>query len=144
MRKKLTERHIIKIIREEYKKRLVEVALEADLKETDMYDKRGNQLLSQGLKARHKASGYEYTVDHVEGEGDDAIVYLRHPDQPRFEPKGQPLSETTATINLSGVDIGRIKGGDPSGDEVEQVTSIGAVSNAYIATSSSVGLSKVA
>jgi hypothetical protein len=121
MSKKLTEKNIIRLIREEYKKRLATVLLESELKETDMYDKRGNQLLAQGLKVRHKASGYEYTVDHVDGEGDDAIIYLRHPDQPRFE--SAPISESGTTINLRGVDFGRITGGEPSGSEIEQVTS---------------------
>ena len=121
MGKKITEKQMIKIIREEYKRRLATVLLESELKETDMYDKRGNQLLAQGLKVKHKASGYEYTVDHVEGEGDESIIYLRHPEQPRFEPEA--IAEGGTTINLSGVDFGRIAGGDPDGKEIDQITS---------------------
>ena len=121
MGSKITEKQMIKIIREEYKRRLATVLIESELKETDMYDKRGNQLLSPGLKVRHKASGYEYTVDHIEGEGEDAVIYLRHPEQPRFE--AGSIAEGGTTINLSGVDFGRIAGGDPSGTEIDQVTS---------------------
>ena len=116
----LNEKKIIKLIRDRYKKRLMEVALS----ETDLYDKRGNMLLSQGLKVRHKAAGYEYTVDHVQGEGDEAIIYLRHPETPRFESPEQ-LSESGATINLKGIDFGRITGDNPEGNgmSIDQVTS---------------------
>ena len=40
------------------------------MNETDVKDKRGNVVISPGLKVRHKGSQYEYTVDHVEGEGE--------------------------------------------------------------------------
>ena len=87
------EHKMIQLIREEYNNRILELYRESarDLLETDMFDQIGNQLLSPGLKVRHKKSGYEYTVDHVEGKGEDAVVYLRHPEVPRFKP---PSSET--------------------------------------------------
>ena len=90
---KRNERKIIQLIREEYNSRIRKLYRESarDLLETDMFDDLGNQLLSPGLKVRHKKSGYEYTVDHVEGKGDNAVVYLRHPEVPRFKP---PSSET--------------------------------------------------
>ena len=112
MKKKLTEKRIINAIRKVYRQRLAEVAIAAGLEEADMYDKRGNMILSQGLKVRHKASGYEYTVDHVEGDGDGAVVYLRHPDQPRFEaePSSQTISEAGVSIDLSGVDLQNVAG----------------------------------
>tara|TARA_B100000700_G_scaffold313191_1_gene397861 strand:- start:318 stop:782 length:465 start_codon:yes stop_codon:yes gene_type:complete len=112
MKKKLSERRIINAIRKVYRQRLAEVAIAAGLEEADMYDKRGNMILSKGLKVRHKTSGYEYTVDHVEGEGDGAVVYLRHPDQPRFE-AGQStktISEAGLSIDLSGVDLQNVAG----------------------------------
>jgi len=93
---KHSERKIIQLIREEYNSRILKLYREnvRDIFESDMFDKLGNQLLSPGLKVRHKKSGYEYTVDHVEGKGDQAVVYLRHPEVPRFKP---PQSETQLT-----------------------------------------------
>ncbi len=113
MKRKLTERQLIRIIRSEYRKRLAEVAIHGTLEEVDMYDDRGNMLLTQDLKVRHKTSGYEYTVDHVEGEGDDAVVYLRHPEAPRFVPpdSNQALVEAETTINLKGLDFNNMTGG---------------------------------
>lgn len=112
MKKKLTEKRLIREIRKAYKKRLAEVAIAAGLEEAEMHDKRGNMILSQGLKVRHKASGYEYTIDHVEGDGDGAVVYLRHPDQPRFEAgdSNQTISESGVSVDLSGVDLQRVAG----------------------------------
>jgi len=109
---KLSERKIISMIRKKYKQRLAEVAIRCALDETDMYDTRGNMVLAKDLKVRHKASGYEYTVDHVEGEGDDAIVFLRHPDEPRFLPaeSEEPLQEET-TVNLKGLNFDNMTGG---------------------------------
>ena len=111
---KRNERKMIELIREEYNGRLLKLFREnvKDIFETDMFDKQGNQLLSQGLKVRHKSSGYEYTVDHVEGEGDNAMVFLRHPETPRF--KASP-SETQLTeaddeprISVDQVDLAKV------------------------------------
>ena len=60
------ERKMVQLIKEEYSRRILELFREnvKDIFEADMFDKEGNQLLSQGLKVRHKGSGYEYIVVH--------------------------------------------------------------------------------
>lgn len=79
------------MIREEYTNRLLQLEIAAKIAEAQLMDQRGNVLLSPDLKVKHKASGYEYTVDRIEGEGDNAIIYLRKPDVPRIDP---PLAST--------------------------------------------------
>ena len=101
------ERKMVQLIREEYTGRVLELYRETvrDLFEAEMFDELGNQLLSPGLKVRHKGSGYEYTVDHVEGEGENAVVYLRHPEVPRFKPPQQDTQLTEsdeADIDMDG------------------------------------------
>ena len=112
------EKKMIKLIREEYSKRIVELFREnvRDIFEADMFDAAGNQLLSPGLKVRHKKSGYEYTVDHVEGEGDNAKVFLRHPETPRFKP---PQVDTQLTegddeerVKVDQVDLAKVMGSE--------------------------------
>ena len=112
MKNVLSERRIIRRLRDQYKKRLAEAVIKSALEEVDMYDSRGNMLLAKDLKVRHKSSGYEYTVDHVEGEGDEAIVYLRHPEDPRVIPPDSnlPLQEKTS-VNLKGLNFDNITGG---------------------------------
>lgn len=112
---KRNERKMIELIREEYSNRLLELFREnvKDIFETDMFDKQGNQLLSQGLKVRHKASGYEYTVDHVEGDGENATVFLRHPETPRFKasPSEAQLTEADddeTRISVDQVDLAKV------------------------------------
>ena len=92
---KLTERKIIKIIREEYVNRLLQLEIAAKIAEAQLVDQRGNVLISPDLKVKHKESGYEYTVDRIEGEGDSAIIYLRKPDVPRISPAlaSRPIHE---------------------------------------------------
>ena len=114
---KRNERKIIQLIKEEYSKRLLEVYRQTakDLFEADMFDELGNQLLSPGLKVRHKSSGYEYTVDHVEGEGESAVVFLRHPEVPRFKPPQQETQLTEADedierVNVQKVDLKKVMG----------------------------------
>lgn len=108
------EKKMIRLIREEYNKRILELFREnvKDIFEADMFDAEGNQLLSPGLKVRHKASGYEYTVDHVEGDGDGAVVYLRHPETPRFKPPSgnEQLIEADGTpkVDVDQVDIQKV------------------------------------
>ena len=119
---KRNERKMIQIIKEEYSNRLLRLYRESvrNVFEADMFDVEGNQLLSPGLKVRHKKSGYEYTVDHVEGKGDDAIVFLRHPESPRFKP---PQAETQLTegdedqsrIKVDQVDLKKVMGDDSAG-----------------------------
>ena len=91
----LNESKLISIIREEYTNRLATVGRAINMLETDAFNERGDLLLSKGLKVRHKSSGYEYTVDHVEGQGDSAVIFLRHPEVPRFQPpaSSDPLME---------------------------------------------------
>ena len=115
---KRNERKMVQLIREEYTKRILELFREnvKDIFEADMFDAEGNQLLSPGLKVRHKQSGYEYTVDHVEGDGDNAQVYLRHPETPRFKP---PIADTQLTegdddvrVKVDQVDLSKVMGSD--------------------------------
>jgi hypothetical protein len=55
--------------------------------ETDVRDAEGNVVISPGLKVRHKASQYEYTVDNVIQDPNGEIqVILRLPEEPRFLP----------------------------------------------------------
>ena len=119
----MSETKIITRIREKYKKRLAEAAISGALEEIDIYDKRGNMVLTPDLKVRHKASGYEYTIDHIEGEGDDAVVYLRHPDQPRFmqSDSDQPLLEKTK-VNFKNLDVANISGGEPAPEMPEEIS----------------------
>ena len=124
---KRNERKMIQLIKEVYTERLLSVYRESvrDLFEAEMFDELGNQLLSPGLKVRHKGSGYEYTVDHVEGEGENAVVFLRHPEVPRFKPPQQETQLTEADeadldldgdedeydkINVQKVDLKKIMG----------------------------------
>ena len=114
---KRNERRMIKIIKEEYNNRLLRLYRESvrNVFETDMFDVEGNQLLSPGLKVRHKKSGYEYTVDHCEGEGDNAVVYLRHPEQPRFKPPESEAAlnegdEEETAIKVDQVDLNKVMG----------------------------------
>jgi len=91
----LNEKRLISLIREEYAGRLIAIGRTLRLLEVNVFNDRGDLLLSKGLKVRHKSSGYEYTVNHVEGQGDAAVIFLRHPDVPRFQPpdSGEPLNE---------------------------------------------------
>ena len=77
----LTEKRLIKIMRDTYRARLLEA-----ISESDVIDKRGNIVVQPDLKVRHKDTQLEYTVDHVEGEGEDIKIALRMPDEPRFDP----------------------------------------------------------
>jgi len=113
---KRNERKMVQLIKEEYSRRILELFREnvKDIFEADMFDKEGNQLLSQGLKVRHKGSGYEYTVDHVEGDGENAIVFLRHPEAPRFKPGSSEAQLTEADedeeprISVDQVDLAKV------------------------------------
>ena len=77
---KIDQKRIIELIREEYTNRLLQLEVAAKLAESEVSDPRGNILITKDLKVRHKESGYEYTVDHVDGDGDDMIIYLRKPE----------------------------------------------------------------
>jgi len=79
----LTERQIIRVMRDLYRKRLVEMIQEADLLDDD-----GNVIVARDLKVRHKDSQYEYTVDDVleDPETGEIMIALRLPEDPRFDP----------------------------------------------------------
>ena len=108
----MNEKKVIARIRNAYKKRLTEAVIAGALEEVDMFDKRGNMVLTPDLKVRHKASGYEYTIDHIDGEGEDAVVYLRHPEEPRFSNADveTPLVEKTK-LKMKGLNVANISGG---------------------------------
>ncbi len=56
------------------------------MRETDVKDKRGNVVISKGLKVRHKKSQYEYTVDSVIKEPSGQVtIMLASPEAPRFD-----------------------------------------------------------
>ena len=79
---------LLEVFRNEYDIRLDEVIGEADV-----FDADGNAVISPDLKVRHKDSGYEYTIDKVEGEdGDEVKIYLRSPETPRVEPQPEEKS----------------------------------------------------
>tara|TARA_Y100000310_G_C20512828_1_gene729718 strand:+ start:197 stop:763 length:567 start_codon:yes stop_codon:yes gene_type:complete len=82
----LTEQHIIKLMRDEYRARLSEA-----LQEADVFDDEGNLVVGKDLKVRHKKSQYEYTVDDVleDPQTGEVQISLRLPDEPRFEPPPQ-------------------------------------------------------
>jgi len=78
----LTEKSLIKIIRDTYNRRLHEV-----MSETDLLDKQGKVVIQKGLKVRHIDSQYEYTVDSVmQDEEGKVSVKLRNPDVARITP----------------------------------------------------------
>ena len=95
---KLTEAQVIRLMRNEYHQRLVET-----IGESDMFDDKGNHLLSPGLKVRHKDSKFEYTVDSVEGEKDsgNVKVTLKLPDEPRFDPPEEPSTMISDDLSVS-------------------------------------------
>ena len=111
------ERKMIQLIKEEYNSRILRLFREnvKDIFEAEMFDDEGHQLLSPGLKVRHKGSGYEYTVDHVEGTDDNATVFLRHPEAPRFKPPeaGTALTEADddSRVDVGQVDLQKVMGG---------------------------------
>lgn len=113
---KRNEQKMVQLIKEEYNKRILQLFREnvKDIFEADMFDVEGNQLLSPGLKVRHKKSGYEYTVDHVEGDGENATVFLRHPETPRFKPPqaDMPLTEgeEESHVKVDQVDLSKVMG----------------------------------
>ena len=78
------ENNMRRVLFEVYRNQLLSIILE-----TEVFDSEGRLLLSPGLKARDTQSGYEYTVDRVEGTGDDAIVHLKSPEDARFSPPAQ-------------------------------------------------------
>ena len=105
-------RYILEVLKFEYNRRLTET-----LREAEIFDAQGNIIIKPDLKVRHKKSGYEYTVDRVEGDAPGNVrVVLREPDEPRFDPPpageellGSPsdgvLAEDDVTIQGNGVEV---------------------------------------
>jgi len=83
--KKITERQVVETMRRAYLQRLHEV-----IGETDVKDKRGNIVISPGLKVRHKKSQFEYTVSSVKKDpkSGGVVITLKSPELPRFTPRG--------------------------------------------------------
>lgn len=79
---RLDEATIIDSMRRVYYKRLCEV-----LGETETRDKRGNFVISPGLKVRHKKSQFEYTVTDVQEDPKSGkmVIILQSPEAPRFD-----------------------------------------------------------
>ena len=125
------EKRILNLIREEYNNQLLRLFREsvASIYEGDVTDVEGNVLLSPGLKVRHKSSGYEYTVDHVEGSGESVVIYLRHPEAPRFKPPEATTSITEGEepeeqrVNLDQVDLQKVMGSGGVDDELSRQAS---------------------
>ena len=78
---------LLEVFRNEYSSRLNEIIGEADV-----FDDDGKVIISPDLKVRHKDSGYEYTIDRVEGDEGDVKIYLRSPETPRVEPPPEEKS----------------------------------------------------
>ena len=102
----ISERKLIKMMREQYHKKLIHA-----LNEVEVVDKRGNVIIHHGLKVRHKDSQFEYTVDDVieDPKGDKLQIVLRLPDEPRFDPPAG-----TEDV-ITGGKVGVIKEQDPEG-----------------------------
>lgn len=67
------------------------------IKETDIKDKRGNLVISPGLKVRHKKSQFEYTVDSVvQDKSGKIVILLKKPDVGRFDPISKRSPRTLA------------------------------------------------
>ena len=79
---RLDEAAVIESMRRAYYKRLCEV-----LGETETRDKRGNFIISPGLKVRHKKSQFEYTVTDVQEDPKSGkmVIILQSPEAPRFD-----------------------------------------------------------
>ncbi len=85
----LTEADVIRAFREEHAKRLAELAKDVDVMFKTRDGKQQN-VLSAGLKLRHKKSGLLYTIDSVGSK--DAI--LRTPEGKKFLVDAPELEQT--------------------------------------------------
>ena len=82
MAKGISDSEIIRIMRDLYLQRLTEA-----VNEVEIFDKRGNMIVGDDLKVRHKETQYEYTVDDVieDPTSGEISIVLRLPEEPRFE-----------------------------------------------------------
>ena len=110
--KKADSKFLLEVLKFEYNQRLGNFINEAEI-----FDAQGNIIIKPDLKVRHKGSGYEYTVDRVEGDSPGNIqIVLRDPETPRFDappPSEEVLDEVPAVLaeddppimSVAGVDI---------------------------------------
>ena len=88
-----------------------------------MFDEDGNLILSPDLKVRHKGSGLEYTIDHVEDGEAGVEIHLRSPETPRFEPPAEEreiLGEPPAEDLLGEQDDDLVKAAEVGVDSPEE------------------------
>lgn len=79
--KKADSTFLLEVLKFEYNQRL-----SGFLNEAEIFDAQGNVIIKPDLKVRHKDSGYEYTVDRVEGDTPGNVkIVLRDPESPRFD-----------------------------------------------------------
>jgi len=94
-----TEAYVIKLLREEYDKRLHEA-----LREADVFDDAGNIVIGKDLKVRHKKTQYEYTVDDVyeDPQNGNVMISLRLPNEPRFAspPAGDEIISDQRAVGI--------------------------------------------
>lgn len=105
--KRLDEAAIIDSMRRVYYKRLCEV-----LGETETRDKRGNFVISPGLKVRHKKSQFEYTVTDVQEDPKSGkmVIVLQSPEAPRFDSAhGEKFVGEETPILTSKSDVGHVE-----------------------------------
>lgn len=84
--KKIDDKGIIALMREEYVSHLQGI-----LSEVDVFNSRDKLIIGPDLKVIHKSSGYEYTVDNVRGKKGNAQITLRTPESPR--PTAQDITK---------------------------------------------------
>lgn len=88
---------ILQLMKEEYRSHLLGV-----LKEVNVFDSRGELVISPDLKVIHEPSGYEYTVDSVKGKDGSAEITLRMPDVPRPTAKNPETPGDEEPVELKG------------------------------------------
>ena len=109
---------VLQLMKEEYRSHLLGV-----LKEVNVFDSRGELVISPDLKVIHEPSGYEYTVDSVKGGDGSAEITLRMPDVPRPTAKSpelpdQPEEDQTAPpVDLEKDDFPKVELGEEDDDD---------------------------
>jgi len=78
--KKLKSKDIVRLMREEYERKLVN-----QLNEVEIFNSKGQMVIGKDLKVKHEPSGFIYTVKGVTGEPGNAKVVLRAPEEPRVQ-----------------------------------------------------------
>ena len=70
------------LLLKEYEDRLYAYS---SLNETNVKDDQGNVVIDNGLKVRHKKSGFEYTIKKVNDANGRVSIVLRTPNSPRVD-----------------------------------------------------------